>query len=65
MVFVFYCKLQYYVPDTIRYCITLPYSMLFFLFFFVFCTIHKHKMWGDIYCIGMLSYGGRGDVGMK
>ncbi len=35
-----------YVPDTVRYCITLPYSMLFFLFFFVFCTIHKHKMWG-------------------
>jgi hypothetical protein len=45
MVFIFYCKLQYSVPDTIRYCITLPYSMFFFVFF-VFYTIHKHKMWG-------------------
>jgi hypothetical protein len=41
MVSVFYCKLQYCVPDTIGYCITLPYSMLFFFVFLFFCTMHN------------------------
>jgi hypothetical protein len=41
MVSVFYFKLQYYVPDTIQYYITVPYSMLFFCFlFFVLFLYH-------------------------
>jgi hypothetical protein len=64
MVFVFYCKLQYYVPDTIH--IVLHYHIVcFFCVFFVFVPFTNTKCGGDIYCIGMLSYGGRGDVGMK
>jgi hypothetical protein len=39
--------------------------MLFFWFFVFFVPYTDTKCGGDMYCIGMLSHGGRGDVGMR
>ncbi len=65
MVSVFYLKLQYYMLDTIRYCITLPYSVLFFFvcgyFGFVPYTYTSYR--GDVCYVKMLGYERRGDVG--
>ncbi len=66
MVSVFYCKLQYYVPDTID--IVLHYHTIYYFFvvFLFFVPYTNTKCGGgDMYRIGMLSHGGEGDVGMR
>ncbi len=56
-------KLQYYMPDTIRYCITLPYSIFLFLFFFGFVPYTYTTCRGDVCYVRILGYERRGDVG--